>query len=192
MYSVLLYIKEVFEHNIYILTLEFRWSLLFLKSFIFLFFFIFFFSLQRNFRHPLASHYRNFEYRNDTNIKCKWFRLKSVTWYAPEKRKSKIYFPFPFCVWTNMTCNRVDREENVVHWLAWPDEIEMRKKGAKWLAEAFSAESSTFSSEEIWKRIFSFRTAAGVKRRDDLLVKTPEKEWNRIFGQKITVPSARF
>ena len=60
------------------------------------------------------------------------------------------------------------------------------------MAEAFSAESSTLSSEEIWKRIFSFRTVAGVKGRADLLAKTPGKEWNRIFGQKITVPSARF
>ena len=48
-----------------------------------------------------------------------------------------------------MTSNRVDREENVGHWVAWPEEIEMRKKEAKWLAKLFSAESSTFSSEEI-------------------------------------------
>ena len=87
--------------------------------------------------------------------------------------------------------NRVDGEGNVGRWVAWPDEVE-EEKGAKWLAEAFSAESRTFSSEEIWIRIFSFMTAAGVKRRGDLFAKTPGKEWDRIFGQKITVPSARF
>ena len=50
----------------------------------------------------------------------------------------------------------------------------MRKKEAKWLAEAFSAESSTFSSEEFWKKLFSFRTAVGLKRCADLLTKAPE------------------
>ena len=49
-----------------------------------------------------------------------------------------------------------------------------------------------FSSEEIWKEILSFRTAASVKRYIDLLAKTLGKEWNRIIGQKITMPSARF
>ena len=42
------------------------------------------------------------------------------------------------------------------------------------------------------KRIFYFRTAVDVKIRADLFAKTPGKKWNRIFGQKITVPSARF
>ena len=85
--------------------------------------------------------------------------------------------------------NRVDGEGNVGHWVAWPDEVE--EKEAKWLARAFRAKNNAFSSEEIWKGIFSFRTAADVKRRADLLAKTPGIEWNRIFGQKITVPSAR-
>ena len=64
----------------------------------------------------------------------------------------------------SMTYDCLDREGDVGHWVAWLYEIEMRKKEAKWLAETFSAESSTFSLDEIWKRIFSFRTAVGVKR----------------------------
>ena len=42
------------------------------------------------------------------------------------------------------------------------------------------------------KKNIQFRTADDVKRRADLLSKTPGKEWNRIFGQKMTVTSARF
>ena len=51
---------------------------------------------------------------------------------------------------------------------------------------------ASFWSDEIWKEIWSFRTAAIVKRRTDSLAKTPGKELNRIIEQKITVPSARF
>ena len=47
-------------------------------------------------------------------------------------------------------------------------EEEEEEEGAKWLAEAFSAESRNFSSEEIGKRIFSFRTVVGVKRYAEL------------------------
>ena len=85
--------------------------------------------------------------------------VPSETWYAPERGKVR----FNFCVGTNkpqrlttkavkiqvkqnyshfMTCNRVDREENVGHWVARPDEIGMSKKEVKWLAEDFGAESS--------------------------------------------------
>ena len=49
--------------------------------------------------------------------------------------------------------------------VVWPDEVEEEEEGAKWLARAFSApppQNSTFSSEEIWKGIFSFRTEVGV------------------------------
>ena len=41
--------------------------------------------------------------------------------------------------------------------VAWPDEVEV-DKGAKWLARAFRAKNSAFSSGEIWKGIFSLRT----------------------------------
>ena len=60
--------------------------------------------------------------------------------------------------------NRVDGEGNVGRWVAWPDDVE-EEKGAKWLARAFRTKNSAFSSEEIWKGIFSFRTAVDVKRR---------------------------
>ena len=76
----------------------------------------------------------------------------------------------------SMTCDRVDGERNVGHWVAWPDEEEEEEEGAKWLARVFRAKNSAFSSEEIWKRIFSFRTEVGVKRRADVLAKTPGKE----------------
>ena len=39
--------------------------------------------------------------------------------------------------------------------VAWPDEVE-EEKGAIWLARAFRTKNSAFSSEEIWKGIFSF------------------------------------
>ena len=42
--------------------------------------------------------------------------------------------------------NRVDGERDV----------DQEEEGAKWLARAFRAKNSAFSSEEIWKEIFSF------------------------------------
>ena len=33
-----------------------------------------------------------------------------------------------------ITCDRVDRKENVGHWVAWPDEVKEEEE-AKWLAE---------------------------------------------------------
>ena len=52
-------------------------------------------------------------------------------------------------------CGRVDRERNIGHWIAWLDEGK-EEEGAKWMAWAFRAKNSAFSSEEIWKGIFSF------------------------------------
>ena len=46
-----------------------------------------------------------------------------------------------------MTCDRVDGEGNVGHWVARPDEDE-KEEGAKWLAEAFNTGNSTFLSEK--------------------------------------------
>ena len=83
-----------------------------------------------------------------------------VTWYATKRRKGKINSP-TFCVWTNkphgltakaarmqvkqnylhsIIYNWLDREGNVGHCSS-PNEIEMRKKEAKWLARTFSTEN---------------------------------------------------
>ena len=103
---------------------------------------------------------------------------RGVTWYATERRKVRLNYT-TLCVWTykprglttkavrmkvkqsylhSMTYNWLDREGNVGH-CSRPSrerERERKKKEAKWLARAFRVKNSTFSSEEIWKRIFSF------------------------------------
>ena len=65
----------------------------------------------------------------------------------------------------SMTCDRVDGEGNVGHWVAGPVEVEEEEEGTKWLAEPLAPKNSTFSSEEIGKRIFSLRTEVGGQRR---------------------------
>ena len=56
-----------------------------------------------------------------------------------------------------MTCDLVDGEGKVAHWVAWPDDME-EEEGAEWLAAPLVLKNSIFLSEEIWKRILSFRT----------------------------------
>ena len=110
-----------------------------------------------------------------------------VTWYATGRRKIRLISP-TLCVWTNkskdwplkgrygrksnyshsMTCNRLDREGNVGHcssMTGWNREEEER---GQMIGQTLSAKNSTFSSEEIWKGIFSSRTEVGVKRCADL------------------------
>ena len=70
---------------------------------------------------------------------------------------------------------------------------EVEEEEAKWLAKPLAPENRPFSSEEIWKGIYCSGTDVGVKRCVETVAKTPGKEWNKIFGQKITEsPSARF
>ena len=105
-----------------------------------------------------------------------------MTWYATERGEVRFNVPSPSVFeltspetdrwgsWNTgqsylhaVTQNWLDEEGNVGHWVARSEEVE-KEEGAKWLAEAFSAESRTFSSEEIGKRIFSSWTGVGVTR----------------------------
>ena len=146
--------------------------------------------------------------------------VHTVTWYATERRKEKINSP-TLCVWTNktqdwplkgryelksnylhsITYNWLDIEGNVGHCsspneIAWPGDIE--EEGAKWLARAFRAQNSAFSSEEIWKGIFSFedrsrwiktsvysrsRRMPRKKHRTESLDSSQQKGWpSRFWG----------
>ena len=111
-------------------------------------------------------------YLSGSHYSCPHSCISFVTWYATKRGKVRFNFPYSSVFeltspndWPlkqseyrsnylhSITCDRVDREGNVGHWVAWPDEEE---EGAKWLAEPLAPKNRTFSSEEIWKRIFSF------------------------------------
>ena len=68
--------------------------------------------------------------------------------------------------------------------MAWPDEVEEEEEGAKWLAEALAPEVVPFSSEEI--RIKNWVWGQKSTDKEVGFQPAPEKERNRIFGQKIT------
>ena len=56
------------------------------------------------------------------------------------------------------------------------------------IGQSLSRQNSAFSSVEIWKGILSFRTEVSVKRRADLLTKTPRPSpAKRIFSSGQTV-----
>ena len=98
---------------------------------------------------------------------CSKSNKACVMWYATERGKVKINSP-TLCVWTNksqewplkgryelksnylhsMTNNQLDREGNVGHWVAWLDEIERRRKEAKWLARAFAPKIVPFNQRK--------------------------------------------
>ena len=131
---------------------------------------------------------------------------ESVMWYATERGRGKINSP-TLCVWTNksqdwplkgkyerksnyshsMTCNRVGREGNVGHrsgMTGWSREEEER---GRMIGQSLRTKNSAFSSEEIWKGIFSFRTALGVKRCADLIPNSgsPARKKNFYFWTDI-------
>ena len=63
-----------------------------------------------------------------------------------------------------MTHNRLDRERNVRHCSSPTEGNREEEERGRMIGQTLSAENNTFSSEEIWKRIFSLRTEVSVKR----------------------------
>ena len=116
-----------------------------------------------------------------------------VTWYAPERGKVRFNSPYPSVFeltspatdrWGSentgqsylhsVTPNWLDEEGNVGHWIAWPGEVE-EEEGVKWLAEAFAPKIMPLRQRKFGRGFSVFRIAASVKRRADLLAKTPGK-----------------
>ena len=140
-------------------------------------------SFSWSYKKILFLYYRsNFPNYSHIDSPLRMLRFGCVTWYGSERGKVRSIFPtlLPQGLTAkgvrmkvksyqhSMTYNRLDREGNVGHCSSKTGGNRGRRRKGQMIGQALLRQNNTFSSEEILKRIFSFRRRVGVKRCADL------------------------